>query len=103
MKKIQAILKGRKFTDKLFGIKERKIRRALEAATDNAEKQKEDASIAYETLFASMADEDADYQYILRQMLEHKQTMLAAEETIKAIEAIKVDLESEVADVEETE
>ena len=101
MKKIKAIIKGRKFTDKLFGLKERQIKRALEAAKDNAEKQKEDASIAYEGLFGKMADDDADYQDIITAMLEHKQTILAAEETIKAVESIKADLESEVPDVEE--
>lgn len=101
MKKIKAIIKGRKFTDKLFVLKERQIKRALEAAKDNAEKQKEDASIAYEGLFGKMADDDADYQDIITAMLEHKQTILAAEETIKAVESIKADLESGVPDVEE--
>ena len=103
MKKIKAIIKGRKFTDILFGLKERQINRAIEAAKDNAEKQKEDASIAYEQQFASMAEDDADYQAIISRMLEHKQTILSAEATIKAIDEIKADLESEVpdADVEE--
>jgi len=101
MKKIEAIIKGRKFAEKLFGIKKRQINRALESARDNAEKQKEDASIAYEKLFSAMAEDDADYQSIISQMLEHKQTILSAEETVKAVEAIKADLESEVPDVEE--
>lgn len=101
MKKIEAIIKGRKFTDKLFGLKKRQINRALEAAKDNAERQKEDAAIAYEKLFADMADDDANYQYIISQMLQHKETILSAEETVKAVEAIKADLESEVPDVEE--
>ena len=101
MKKIEAILKGRKFTDKLFGIKKRKIKRALDAASDNAEKQKEDANISYETLFASMADEDANYERIINQMVECKQIILSADDTIKAIEAIKADLETEVPDTED--
>lgn len=103
MKKIKAITKGRKYTDNLFGIKERQIKRALEAAKDNAEKQKEDASIAYEKLFSDMADYDADCQCIIRQMLEHKQTIIAADNTIEAIDAIKADLESEVPDIENEE
>lgn len=41
MKRIEAIIKGRKFTEALFGLKKKQIRRALEAAADNAEKQKE--------------------------------------------------------------
>lgn len=61
MKKIDAILKGRKFTDKLFGLKKRKINRALESAKDNAEKQKEDATIAYEEQFSKMAAADPDF------------------------------------------
>lgn len=100
MKKIQAIIKGRKFTDKLFGLKERQIRRALEAAKDNAEKQKEDASIAYEEQFSKMADDEANYESIINRMLEYKQTILSADATIRAIDEIKADLEAEVGEAE---
>lgn len=100
MKKIQAIIKGRKFTDKLFGLKERQICRALEAAKDNAEKQKEDASIAYEEQFSKMADDDANYEAIINSMLEYKQIILSADATIQALEEIKSDLDTEVGDVE---
>lgn len=100
MKKIDVILKGRKFTNKLFGLKKRKINRALDAAIDNAEKQKEDASIGYETLFADLADDDANYETIIGRMIEHKQTIMSADETIKALDAIKADLESEVPDAD---
>lgn len=102
MKRIEAIIKGRKFTDKLFGLKKKQIRRALEAAEDNAEKQKEDASIAYEKLFSDMAEDNADYQRIITQMLEHKQTIISAEVTIKAIAEIRADLEADVT-VEDSE
>ena len=102
MKRIEAIIKGRKFTDKLFGLKKKQIRRALEAAEDNAEKQKEDASIAYEKLFSDMAEDKADYQRIIVQMLEHKQTIISAEVTIKAIAEIRADLEADVT-VEDSE
>lgn len=101
MKRIEAIIKGRKFTDKLFGLKKRQIRRALESAKDSAERQKEDATIAYEGLFSMMADDNADYQDIIVQMLLHKQTVISAEGTIKAIEAISADLESEVEDMDD--
>lgn len=101
MKKIDAILKGRKFTDKLFGLKKRKINRALESAKDNAEKQKEDATIAYEEQFSKMAEDDADFQNIISTMLKCKQTIIDATETIKALDAIKADLESEVEDLDE--
>lgn len=101
MKKIDAIIKGRKFTDKLFGLKRKQINRALEAARDNAEKQKEEASIAYEKCFAAMADEDADYGCIIASLLTHKETILAAEATIAAIDEIVADLDSEVSATEE--
>ena len=101
MKRIEAIIKGRKFTDKLFGLKKRQIRRALEAAKDSAEKTKEEASIKYEEQFSKMADEDANYEGIIRDMLSHKQTILNSEETIKVLEEIKADLEAEVGDPEE--
>lgn len=101
MKRIEAIIKGRKFTETLFGLKKKQIRRAIESATDNAEKQKEEAAIAYEGLFSRMAEEDADYQSILREMIKHKQTIISAEATIEAIEAIRADLEAEVSEESE--
>lgn len=101
MKRIEAIIKGRKFTETLFGLKKKQIRRAIESATDNAEKQKEEAAIAYEGLFSRMAEEDADYQSILREMIKHKQTIISAEATIEAIEAIRADLEAEVSEENE--
>lgn len=96
MKRIEAIIKGRKFTETLFGLKKKQIRRALEAATDNAEKQKEDASIAYEALFSRMAEDDADYRAIINEMVRHKQTIISAENTILALTAIKTDLEADI-------
>ena len=96
IKRIEAIIKGRKFTETLFGLKKKQIRRAIEAARDNAEKQKEEAAIAYENEFSSMAEDDADYESIIRSMLAHKQTILAADKTIDALEEIKADLEAEV-------
>lgn len=102
MKRIEAIIKGRKFTETLFGLRKKQIRRALEAAQDNAEKQKEDATIAYEELFSRMAEDNPDYQAVIAEMIRHKQTVIAAENTIKAVAEIRADLEAEVA-VEETE
>lgn len=102
MKRIEAIIKGRKFTETLFGLRKKQIRRALEAAQDNAEKQKEDAAIAYEGLFSRMAEDAPDYQAVIGEMIRHKQTIIAAENTIRAVTEIRADLEAEVA-VEETE
>lgn len=98
MKRIEAIIKGRKFTETLFGLKKKQIRRALEAAADNAEKQKEEASIAYEELFSQLAEDKADYAGIINRMLQHKQTIISAEATIEAIDAIYSDLEAEVSE-----
>lgn len=96
LKRIEAIIKGRKFTETLFGLKKKQIRRALEAASDNAEKQKEEAAIAYENEFSRMAEDSANYEAIIRDMLRHKQTIIAADATLAAIEEIKADLEAEV-------
>lgn len=96
MKRIEAVLKGLKFTDKLFGLKKKQIRRAIEAAEDNAEKQKEEAAIAYEALFNTMAEDDADYQSIINEMIQHKQTIISADATIKAIAEIRADLDAEI-------
>lgn len=96
LKRIEAIIKGRKFTETLFGLKKKQIRRALEAAHDNAEKQKEEALISYEKEFSRMADDDADYEAIITNMLRYKQVVIAADKTIDALEEIKADLEAEV-------
>lgn len=101
MKRIDAIIKGRKFTDKLFGLKKRQINRAIEAAKDNAEKQKEDASIAYEKLLLRLSEDGADYQCIIGFMLERKQTIMDAQLTLEALDAITADLEAEVGEPEE--
>ena len=42
MKRIDIIIKGRKLTEKLFGLKRKQINRAIEAARDYAERQHED-------------------------------------------------------------
>lgn len=96
MKRIDVIIKGRKFTEKLFGLKKKQINRAIEAAADNAEKAKEDATIAYEALFNAMAEDNADYQGIINKMIGHKQTIISADVTLKAIAEIRADLDAEV-------
>lgn len=95
MKKIDAILSGKKLTEVLTSLKKRQINRVFEAAKDNAEKQKEDASIAYQKLFLSMAEDDANFENILKRMLEQKQIIISAEDTLKALSEIKADLETE--------
>ena len=102
MKKIKAIIKGRKFAGRLFdNLKERQINRALEAASDDILKQKEDASIAYEQRFQDLAGDKPDYQAIISDMLVKKQTIIAADRSLEAINEIRADLNAEVPETEE--
>lgn len=48
-----------------------------------------------------MAEDDADYQRIISQMIEHKQTIISAKATIEAVAEIKADLETEITVEEE--
>lgn len=96
MKKIEAIVKGKKFTEKLLGIKERSIKRALDGALDNIEKQQEQATIDYENLLVKLADDDVDYVKVINDLINRKQTIADGESTKKVIEEIRNDLESEV-------
>lgn len=96
MKKIEALIKGRKFTEKLFGIKKRSINRALDSALDDIERQKEQALIDYENLLVKLADDDVNYKYVINQLISKKQIILDSESTVKAIEEVRNDLESEV-------
>lgn len=100
MKKIEAIIKGRKFTEKLFGIKKRSINRALDSSKDNFEEQKENALVEYENLLVKIADDNVDYKFTINQMIEKQQIIVDADNSIELINKIKADLES---DVEENE
>ena len=62
MKKIDIIMKGRKFTEKLFGLKKKNINRQLDSAKDNFEEQKENAVIEYENLLVKLAEDKVDYK-----------------------------------------
>lgn len=100
MKKIEAIIKGRKFTEKLFGIKKRSINRALDSAKDNFEEQKENATVEYENLLVKLADDNVDYKRTINQMIEQQQIIVDAGNSIELINKIKSDLESEVEENE---
>lgn len=103
MKKIEAIIKGRKFTEKLFGLKKRSINRALDSAKDNFEEQKENAIVEYENLLVKLADDDVDYKFIINRMIEQQQIIVDADNSIELINKIKSDLESEVEEPEDKE
>lgn len=96
MKKIEAIIKGRKFTEKLFGLKKRSINRALDAAKDDAEGQKEEALVEYENLLVQLANDDVDYKTTINSMIKTQQTVYDADATIALINKVKADLEAEV-------
>lgn len=96
MKRIDAIVKGKHLTDVLFGLRKKRILRAIEAAHDSAEAQKEEASLEYDKLLSSLAEDDCDYQKAVKKMLEHKQTIISADATLTAIEEIRADLDAEV-------
>lgn len=100
MKKIEAIIKGRKFTEKLFGLKKRSINRALDAAADDAEEQKEAAVMEYENLLVQLANDDVDYKETLNGMIKAQQTIHDADATIKLINKVKADLDAEVEDAD---
>lgn len=96
MKKIDLIVKGKKLTEKLLGLKRKSINRALEAALDNLESQKEQATIDYENNLAKLADDNVDYKRVINDMISNRQTICDADATIEVIDGIKTDLESEV-------
>ena len=96
MKKIDALIKGRKFTEKLFGIKKRSINRALDSALDDIKRQKEEAIIDYENLLVQLADDNVDYKSTINKLISKKQIILDSESTSKAIEEVRADLNSDV-------
>lgn len=98
MKKIDALIKGRKFTEKLFGIKKRSINRALDSAIDDVERQKEQATLDYENLLLKLADDNIDYKSILNQMISKQQIIEDSTSTIDLISRIKEDMNTEVED-----
>lgn len=56
MKKLTAILQGRKFVDKLFGLREKEIRRELEIAKDECDEIEVRAQILYETCMNKLGE-----------------------------------------------
>lgn len=96
MNKLRAILGGIGFVDKLFSLREKEIKRALESANDDAEKQMTEAEIKYEELCKNLGEKEVNYEQVINDMLERKDTIRRAKETIEAVKEIKADLESEV-------
>ena len=96
MKKLQAILNGQKFTDKLYTLREKEIRRKLEAAKDEQETIKATAEMEYLEAMNLLGDTDVNYEKAINLMLTLKQRIIDAEFTLKAIKEIENDLDEEV-------
>lgn len=96
MKKLTAILKGRNFVDKLFSIREREVKRNIEAAKDSVESEKAKAELEYEKLCYSLAGDNVDYNEVINCMIQCKETISNADATLTAIAAIEEDLKSDV-------
>lgn len=96
MKKLKAILEGCSFMDKLFDLREKEIKRALESANDDAEKQMTEAEIKYEELCKRLGEKQVDYNLVINEMLEQKDIIRRAKETVEVVKEIKADLESDV-------
>ena len=96
MKKIDLIVKGKKLTEKLLGLKRKGINRALDAAVDDLESQKEKAVMDYENNLLKLADDDVNYKKVINDMISNQQTISDADATIEVINKVKEDLESEV-------
>ena len=101
MKKLEAILKGCSFIDKLFSIREKEIRRKLEAAKDECEEAKVTWQISYEEAMKKLGEKEVDYGKIINDMITAKEGIMSAEATLKAIKEIEKDLNEEVELTEE--
>lgn len=99
MNKLEAILRGCKLVDRLFGLREKEIRRKIEAAKDECEEKKVKAQMDYETAMNLLGEKDVNYRNVLNSMIQAKQTIIEAQDTLDVIKEIEADLDSE-ADME---
>lgn len=101
MKKLEAILRGCSFIDKLFSLREKEIRRKIEGAKDECEERKVEHQIAYEEAMKKLGEKNVDYRAVLNSMISAKQGIIDAESTLKVLEEIEKDLNEEVDITEE--
>lgn len=101
MKKLEAILKGCKFVDKLFGLREKEIRRKLEAAKDECKEAEINWQISYEEAMQKLGEKDVDYGAVLNDMITAKEGIANAKATLKFVCEIEKDLEENVEIAEE--
>lgn len=96
MKKLDAILRGRKFDEKLLGLREKEIRRKIEAAKDECKESEINWQISYEKSMEKLGEKDVDYGKILNDMITAKEGIMSAQATLKAIDEIEKDLDENV-------
>lgn len=96
MKKLEAILRGCKFVEKLFGLREKEIRRKIEAAKDECKEAEINCQISYEKAMEKLGEKDVDYGKVLNDMITAKEGIMSAQATLKVIEEIEKDLNENV-------
>lgn len=96
-------LKGCNLVDKLFSLREKEINRKIEGAKDDCERRKAEAEIKYENYCKELGEKDVDYRRIINGMLECKQEIMDADETLKVIAEVEADHQSEAELEEEKE
>lgn len=101
MKKLEAILRGRKFIDRLFDLREKEIRRKIEAAKDECKETEINWQISYEEAMQKLGEKDVDYGRVLNDMVTAKEGIINAQATLKAITEIEKDLDENVEVTEE--
>lgn len=92
-------MKGCKLVDRLFGLREKEIRRKIEAAKDECEEKKVKAQMDYETAMNQLGEKEVNYRNVLNSMIKAKQSIIEAQDTLAVIKEIEADLDSE-ADIE---
>ena len=96
MNKLQAILKGHSFIDELFGLREKEIRRKLEAAKDECKEAEINWQISYKEAMQKLGEKNVDYGKVLNDMITAKEGIANANATLKAILEIEEDLNKTV-------
>lgn len=96
MKKLEAILKGCKFLDELSDLREKEIRRKLEAAKDECREAEINWKISYKEAMQKLGEKDVDYGKVLNDMITAKEGIMSAQATLKVIEEIEKDLNENV-------
>lgn len=96
MNKLEAILRGCKFVEKLFGLREKEIRRKIEAAKDECKEAEINWQISYEKAMEKLGEKDVDYGKVLNDMITAKEGIMSAQATLKVIDEIEKDLNENV-------